>query len=95
MKDDLISRQAAMEELRKCQTYLFDERDPDKKICLKTAEWVLEELPPAQPEVKPIDYRDCADAMLMMWMWNVLTDSEYYRIMDKLNRHETERRNDG
>lgn len=51
--------------------------------------------PSAQPEAKPIDYRDCAYAMLMMWMWNVLTDGEYYRIMDKLNRYETERRNDG
>ena len=32
-----------------------------------------------------ITYQDCADAMLMMWMDNVLTDGEYSRIMDKLN----------
>ena len=32
-----------------------------------------------------ITYKDCADAMLMMWMEDVVTDSEYNRIMDKLN----------
>jgi hypothetical protein len=36
-------------------------------------------------EIKPIGYRECSDAMLKMWMDNVLTDDEYYRIMDKLN----------
>lgn len=34
---------------------------------------------------KPISYEDCANAMLMMWMENVLTDGEYSKIMDKLN----------
>ena len=38
-----------------------------------------------RPEIKPIGYRECSDAMLKMWMDNVLTDGEYYRIMDKLN----------
>jgi hypothetical protein len=44
-------------------------------------------LPSIQPksEIKPIGYRECSDAMLKMWMDNVLTDGEYYRIMDKLN----------
>ena len=36
--------------------------------------------------VKPIDYQDCADAMLKMWMENVLSDAEYNRIMDNLNQ---------
>lgn len=36
-------------------------------------------------EIKPIGYRECSDAMLKMWMDNVLTDGEYNRIMDKLN----------
>lgn len=62
--------------------------------CNKEIRIALGNMPSAQPEIKPIDYRDCANAMLMMWMWNVLTDGEYYRIMDKLNRYETERRND-
>lgn len=45
------------------------------------------ELPPAQPDCKPINYQDCANAMLKMWMDNVVTDGEYNRIMDKLNAH--------
>lgn len=44
-------------------------------------------LPSAQPEIKPIGYRDCANAMLRMWMDKVITDGEYNRIMDKLNAH--------
>ena len=36
---------------------------------------------------KPISYQDCANAMLMMWMDDVVTDGEYNRIMDKLNAH--------
>lgn len=38
-----------------------------------------------QPEVKPISYVDCANAMLKMWIDNVVTDAEYNRIMDRLN----------
>lgn len=34
---------------------------------------------------QPISYEDCANALLMMWMENILTDSEYNRIMDRLN----------
>lgn len=47
--DDLISRKMAIEALRKCQTYLFDERDPEKKIELRSAEWAIEDLPSAAP----------------------------------------------
>lgn len=37
---------------------------------------------------KSIDYYDCSSAMLKLWMENIVTDSEYYRIIDKLNaRH--------
>lgn len=43
-------------------------------------------------DVKSIDYRDCSNAMLMMWMENILTDGEYNRIMDKLNKSEMCRR---
>ena len=39
-----------------------------------------------ETEVKPIDYEQCANAMLMMWIDNILTDGEYNRIMDKLNK---------
>lgn len=38
--------------------------------------------------VQEIDYVDCSDALLKMWMDDVLTDGEYSRIMEKLNRWE-------
>ena len=41
---------------------------------------------PCQPEPHEIGYDDCANALLKMWMDNVLTDGEYYRIADKLNK---------
>lgn len=44
-------------------------------------------LPSALPEIKPIDYQDCANAMMKMWIDNVVTDGEYNRIMGKLNAH--------
>ena len=47
----------------------------------------IQQLPSVQPEIKPIDYQDCANAMMKMWIDNVLTDGEYNRIMDKLNKH--------
>ena len=34
---------------------------------------------------KPITYTDCANAMMKMWIDNVLTDRQYNAIMDKLN----------
>ena len=40
---------------------------------------------PKQPEYHEIGYRECADAVLKMWMDNVLTDGEHNRIIDKLN----------
>lgn len=74
--DDLISRHTAID-------------------CVKVSPingWVKEDLiqalettPSAQPEIKPVDYQDCANAMMRMWMDNVVTDGEYNRIMDKLN----------
>lgn len=46
---------------------------------------LIEDAPTIEPEIKPIEYRDCANAMLRMWMDNVITNGEYNRIMDKLN----------
>lgn len=48
--------------------------------------------PTIEPEQPEISYKDCADAMLKMWIDNVLTDGEYNRIMDKLNAYCAERR---
>lgn len=43
------------------------------------ADYILE-------QAKQIDYQMCSDSMLKMWMENVLSDTEYNRIMDKLNQ---------
>ena len=50
----------------------------------------LEDMPvadivPAEPQ--EIGYDQCVNAMLKMWIDNVVTDGEYNRIMDKLNKH--------
>ena len=47
---DLISRQEALKALRKCQTYLYDARDPELKIELSSAEAAINNLPTIQPE---------------------------------------------
>lgn len=50
-----------------------------------TARKLIDEQPTIQPEPHEIGYDDCANALLKMWMDNVLTDGEYYRIAGKLN----------
>ena len=79
---DLIDREAAVDAIY----HHFP------SVSRTRARTMLHELPSAQPEIKPIDYQDCANAMMKMWMDNVLTGGEYNRIMDKLNKHEMERR---
>ena len=49
-KHDLIDRQAALDALRSCQTYLYSSEDPDKKIALQSAEVAIEDLPSVQPD---------------------------------------------
>ena len=83
-EQDTISRQAAIDCL--CNGKCTEEgRWCDDGDCMPVRR--IKSLPSAQPEIKPISYQDCADAMMMMWMDNVLTDGEYRRIMDKLNNH--------
>ena len=75
-KLDLVRRQAvldALEESGYCYRFWID------------IENVINSLPSAEPQPKPISYIECANAMLKMWIDNVLTDGEYYRIMEKLN----------
>lgn len=79
--DDLISRQQAIDE---GMSYINGDCFCDKEDFAKYIEFV-EQLPPIQPEPHEIGYDDCANALLKMWMDNVLTDGEYYRIADKLN----------
>lgn len=94
---DTISRQAAID--------AFDGVKVDEEWCteydigyndgIDFAVSKLSVLPSAQPEVKEIGYAECANAMLKMWIDNVLTDGEYNRIMDRLNAHyDAERRKD-
>lgn len=62
---DLISRQAAIDALRTCQTYLFHTYDPDKKISLESAEFEIEQLLSVQPEIIR-----CKECRYYEWMNN-------------------------
>ncbi len=87
--NDLISRQAALDAIKA----LWDDAPTAQHVsAMFDCEDAIQALPPAQPEQHEIGYSECADAMLKMWIDNVLTDGEYGRIMDKLNAHWTERR---
>ena len=97
---DLIERQAAIDAIGKASDELYE--NIKKGATFPQRQWfdgmaqaqsILENLSSAQPEIKPISYQDCANAMMMMWMDNVLTDGEYRRIMDKLNDHESGKEN--
>lgn len=33
-----------------------------------------------------ISYSDCANALLKLWMENIISDREYSRIMNRLNK---------
>ena len=85
--DDLISREDAIDAIYEHEFANWCDKDE--------VSTVLNDLPSAQPEIKQINYRDCANAMLKMWLDDVVTDGEYCRIMDKLNKHELERLNNG
>ena len=82
---DLISRQAAIDALR---NYLVGKNVPcdGTLTCRLIENEVINKLPTIQPEPHEIGYDDCANALLKMWMDNVLTDGDYYRIADKLNK---------
>ena len=84
---DLISRQAAMDEISKQQTYKMFYGEDTMYFDANDVASVLASMPSVEQEVRPIDYQDCSNAMLKMWMDNVVTDGEYNRIMDKLNAH--------
>ena len=46
-------------------------------------------------EPKEIGYLECASALLKMWIDNVVTDGEYRRISEKLEKYWRERKQDG
>lgn len=86
MKDDTISRQDAIDAVKKLVEW-YKEKWHESRPSSESVIDVLNDLPSAEPEIKPIEYRDCTNAMLRMWMDNVVTDGEYNRIMDKLNAY--------
>ena len=88
--EDLIRRSEAIDALIECGDWYSDNDEAGRGVnqCIG----VIHDLPSAEPEVKEISYTDCANAMLKMWVDDVLTDGEYNRIMDKLNAHEMEKR---
>ena len=69
MKDDLISRQAAIEALYRCQTYLYNEFDTDKKIILKSAKMEIMDLPSAHP-----------DTSLVTWLLDEVWDEDLWEL---------------
>lgn len=71
---DTIDRNAALKALRKCQTYLYDARDPELKIELSSAEAAINSLPPAQPELTD----EQAIAHLQSSGWMQRHDKEMY-----------------
>ena len=77
---DCISRQAAIDEIKALYEW-HDTVTEDRAVDH------LKRLPSSEPEAKEIGYAECANAMLKMWIDNVLTDGEYNKIMDKLNAH--------
>lgn len=33
-----------------------------------------------------MEFKDCGDMLLFLWMENLLTDAEYYRAVDRFNK---------
>lgn len=95
MGSNLIDRKAAIEAINTWDKFGVDERGRLVRwqeglvlyVRLQDVLTAIVNLPSVQPKIKPIEYRDCANAILRMWMDNVVTDGEYKRIMDKLNAH--------
>lgn len=46
---------------------------------------MIKEIKPIS-ETRPYSYEYCVNAMLVMWMEDVLTDGQYFTIMEKLNK---------
>ena len=48
-----------------------------------------------QTEPNTPTYKDCADAMLMLWVEHIITNGQYRKIMDRLNEWERRKKADG
>lgn len=82
--EDLISRRTIIDGLEFVIEHGIETDGAHSISAEKMLEFVRE-LPSIQSEPHEIGYDDCANALLKMWIDNVLTDGEYYRIADKLN----------
>lgn len=76
--DEFINRQDAIDAIYEHEFAIYCPKDEVSTI--------LNDLPSTTLGT-PISYYDCANAMLKMWMDDVLTDGEYSKIMDKLNAY--------
>jgi hypothetical protein len=79
--NNYISRQDVIDLWNKYHaTIAVDAIEYDKRI----RQLPIADVVPTEPQ--EIGYDQCANAMLKMWMDNVVTDGEYNRIMDRLNK---------
>lgn len=79
--EDCVGRQAVLDMATTIQTDDFSGNEIKEVVEVDD----VKALPPATPEKTTITYKDCSEAMLKMWIDNVITDGQYNKIMDKLN----------
>ena len=82
---DCVNRQAAIDALTKLQERTV--ASDGFRLGINAAVKELKKMPFAQLEPKEIGYWECSNALLKMWIDNVMTAGEYYRIADKLNTY--------
>lgn len=79
MDDDTISRRAALKGLANMDYTPGEWAVKGLSLCMD----VIKKMPSTGAV---IDRQYCENALLFLWMENVLTDGEYNRITDKLNK---------
>lgn len=78
--EDAISREVVIERVKEIAEYHTGSAFNADRVITH-----IKLVPPVTPEKTTITYKDCSEAMLKMWIDNVLTDGQYNKIMDKLN----------
>ena len=86
---DAVSREEVKKFIESFIHEIITESGTDKNAhtneVLKEVARGVGDIPPVTPEKTTITYKDCSEAMMKMWIDNVLTDGQYNKIMDKLN----------
>lgn len=89
-----MTREEAVKMLQVTRLMLMDGANQPISDLYYALDMAIEALEQTEPTISileqvdeptEITYQNCSDALLKMWMDNVLTDAEYNRIMDKLN----------